>query len=250
MQISYSEPLSQGLKLCDSLVGVTRATSPAVIAHRGASAAARENSIGAFELAVELGSDGVELDVRRTADGLLVVHHDAHLEDGRGIADLRSEELPDHVPTLTAALDACGELTVNVEIKNSESDHGFDVSRRIADETMALVDDRATPSRYLISSFDLPTVDRAAAVSPSPSAWLVYGGDPESLCQLCRARGHGVIHPWDRQVDAEFMSHARAADLTVNVWTVDDPERMEELVRLGVDGIVTNVPDVARRVLD
>ncbi len=229
---------------------MSTSATPSVIAHRGASAAARENTIEAFELAIEMGAQGVELDVRRTADGLLVVHHDAHLDDGRGIADLAAVELPDHVPTLEAALDACGNLVVNVEIKNSEGDHGFDVSRSIADETMTLVDARNTADRYLISSFDLPTTDRAAALSPSPSAWLVYAGDAESLCQLCRARGHGVIHPADHQVDAEFMAHARAARLAVNVWTVDDPDRMVELAGLGVDGIVTNVPDVARQALD
>ncbi len=71
-----------------------------VIAHRGASAAAAENTIEAFALAAELGADGVELDARRTADGQVVVHHDAHLPDGRVIVDLSAADLPAHVPTL------------------------------------------------------------------------------------------------------------------------------------------------------
>ena len=68
-----------------------------VIAHRGASAVARENTLEAFRLAAELGADWVELDARRTADGHVVVHHDAELADGRVICLLPRAELPDHV---------------------------------------------------------------------------------------------------------------------------------------------------------
>lgn len=227
-------------------VDMSETNAPSVIAHRGASAARRENTIGAFELALEYGSDGVELDVRRTVDGALVVHHDAHLSDGRVIADLTAVELPDHVPTLSAAIAACGHLHVNVEIKNSEGDAGFDASRSIADETMAVLAELGPPEQFLISSFDLPTVDRVAALETlSPTAWLVMGGDAQAVTELCAARGHGVIHPWNGQVDEAFMAAATAAGLVVNVWTVDDPERMAQLRDLGVDGIVTNVPDVA-----
>ena len=65
-----------------------------VLAHRGASKAARQNTIEAFRLAATMGSDGVELDVRRTADGLLVVHHDPYVADGRVIGDVQSVDLP------------------------------------------------------------------------------------------------------------------------------------------------------------
>ena len=78
--------------------------------------AARENTIEAFALAGRLGADAVELDVRRTRDGLLVIHHDPTLSDGRVIARTDAAELPAHVPHLGAALDACAGLWVNVEI--------------------------------------------------------------------------------------------------------------------------------------
>ena len=71
-----------------------------VIAHRGASAVERENTLEAFRAAVRLNADGIELDVRRTANDVLVVHHDAHLPDGRAIIELHDNELPDWVPTL------------------------------------------------------------------------------------------------------------------------------------------------------
>ena len=91
---------------------------PRVIAHRGASTLARENTLEAFALAGRLGADAVELDVRRAAGGELVVHHDAHLPDGRLIRATRHDELPSDLPDLSAALDACAGMWVNVEIKN------------------------------------------------------------------------------------------------------------------------------------
>ena len=81
--------------------------SVAVIAHRGASAAAPENTLAAFDLARRMGADAVELDVRRTRDGVLVVHHNPGLADGRHIRDTDAADLPATVPDLGAALDAC-----------------------------------------------------------------------------------------------------------------------------------------------
>src|SRR4051812_33810066 len=86
-----------------------------VIAHRGASKAERENTLGAFRRARAMGADAVELDVRRTVDGVLVVHHDP-----------LPAELTPHVPTLGDALDACTGMWVNVEIKNDPDEPDFD----------------------------------------------------------------------------------------------------------------------------
>src|SRR3954452_22090130 len=93
-----------------------------IFAHRGASARYTENTVSAFQGARDLGADWVELDVRRTADGSLAVHHDAHLPDGRRIVELHAADLPDTVPDLAGALDACEPLGVNVEIKNLPGD--------------------------------------------------------------------------------------------------------------------------------
>src|SRR5256885_6732148 len=98
----------------------------AIIAHRGASAAYRENTVAAFRGAGPLGANWVELDVRRTADGALAIHHDAHLPDGRAVVDLAAADLPSPVPSLADALEACAPLGVNVEIKNSPQDVDFD----------------------------------------------------------------------------------------------------------------------------
>src|SRR3978361_1370580 len=91
----------------------------AIIAHRGASADYPENTVAAFRAAGALGANWVELDVRRTADGALAVHHDAHLGDGRASGEAAAAALPETGPSLAEALAAGDPLGVNVEIKNS-----------------------------------------------------------------------------------------------------------------------------------
>ena len=130
-----------------------------IIAHRGASRAEPENTLAAFRRAGEMGADGVELDVRRTADDRLVVHHDATLPDGRVIRTVAAADLPDSVPTLAAALDACADMFVNVEIKNSPDDPDFDPTEWVAHRVIAELATRTPHSRWLISSFRLETVD-------------------------------------------------------------------------------------------
>ena len=84
---------------------VAMASAPTVIAHRGAREAAQENTLPAFRLAREFGAEWVELDARRTADGVVVVHHDAQLADGRVLAELTVDELPEFIPSLAEALE-------------------------------------------------------------------------------------------------------------------------------------------------
>ena len=217
-----------------------------VIAHRGASRLARENTIEAFERAVEVGADGVELDVRRSADGVLVVHHDAHVSDGRVIATTPWHELPWYVPTLGDALDACAGAWVDIEIKNDEREPDFDPQDRVAVEVLATLAERA-PSRWLLSSFRLQTVDRCRRIDPAvPTAWLTLGLAPATVDRVAAA-GHTAVHPWERAVTAEEVARCHEAGILVNAWTCNDPARFTALAAAGVDGIVTDVPEVMSR---
>ena len=219
-----------------------------VIAHRGASAQVQENTIAAFERAVALGADAVELDVRRSADDRLVVHHDPHLPDGRLIRTTRSSELPDHVPTLAAALDACAGVFVNIEIKNDPSEPDHDPSDWVAWHVASLLATRGGGPRWLISSFRLATVDQVRKVAPDVrTAWLTLGLDDDVIATTL-AHGHTIVHPWVAQLPHDTLRAAHAAGLSINTWTCDDPNRMRELIAWGIDGICTNVPDVALRV--
>src|SRR5579871_266034 len=127
----------------------------AIFAHRGASATKRENTVEAFVEARRLGADGVELDVRRTQDGALVVHHDADLPGVGPIARLAVAELPPEVPLLEAALNACGPLTVNIEVKNLPNEADFDRDETLAAAVAALVAELQLGPRVIVSSFNL-----------------------------------------------------------------------------------------------
>lgn len=223
--------------------------TPLVYGHRGASAAAPENTLEAFELARSQGADGVELDVRRSADGVLVLNHDAVLPDGRVIRATAHDELPPAMPTLAAALDVCVGMLVNVEIKNIPYEVDFDPDLVIADDVAALLARR--DDDVLVSSFHLATIDRVRALDPTVPTALLTMVDPMPVDSLARvvAHGHVAINPWDPTVDDALVAAAHDAGLSVNVWTVDDPERIVVLAGYGVDGIVTNVPDLAGRVL-
>ena len=225
----------------------------AVMAHRGASRAERENTLEAFATAGRMGADAVELDVRRTADGALVVHHNPHLDDGRLIAALDREALPEHVPDLGEAFDACAGMWVNVEIKNDPEEPDFDPTDSIADATMALLLDRNEHDRWLISSFRVETIDRCLDVAAQhgvriATAWLT-AVVPDDVVPMLVAKGHVALHPWVRLLTAEMIDRCHAAGIAVNTWTCDDPERMAELIEWGIDGICTNMPDVALSVL-
>ncbi len=223
-----------------------------VIAHRGANRRARENTLEAFQAAVALGSDGIELDVRRTVDGALVIHHDAQLPDGRVIRESRRDELPDWLPELHSALDACAPAMVNIEIKNSEGDPDFDPDRSIADRVVEALRGRSEPNdRWLISSFDRATVDRVRELAGPRTALLTEAPAASALDQLLDAGtpSHPVWHPWHGDLDAATVARAHEAGVEVNVWTVDGEEAIRRAIAIGVDGICTDEPDLALSLL-
>jgi len=214
---------------------------PLVIGHRGASAAYPENTVEAFLGACALGADWVELDARRSADGVLVVHHDERLPDGDAIASLERAALPPSIPTLAAALAACEGMGVNAEIKHDREDP----ARRVAAATADLLADHV--GDLLVSSFDaeaLRVVRRRQPTLPT-GALVSLVDDVEGWLDAAVSAGHVAVNPWDVLVDEALVVGAHGRGLRVNVWTVDDPDRMRALAALGVDGIITNVPDVA-----
>lgn len=227
------------------------ATLPTVFAHRGVSKEFPENSLEAFGAAKFRGADGVELDVRVTADGGLAVHHDARLEDGRIIAHVLTQDLPSEVPTLEQALDACGGLTVNIELKNLPGEPDFDPTSAIADQTVAIVSRLAIADKVLVSSFNRSSLDRVRQLDPSiQTGWLVFDLDEiEVMLDHVTEGGHVALHPPAARTTRALIKASHDRGIKVNTWTVDDPIRIVQLAGDGVDGIITNVPDVAREAL-
>jgi glycerophosphoryl diester phosphodiesterase len=235
----------------DDRVGYT--SDVAVIAHRGASRAERENTIAAFLRAREFGADAVELDVRITVDHELIIHHDPMLPDQRNICDVAKSDLPPHIPSFSDALDACEGMWVNIEIKNDPREPDFDETDRVARMVAEHLDHRGTNNRWLISSFRRETVDVMRAISPEVrTAWLTVGVPDHQLDLVARSlahTGHYAIHPWEATLTREAVDAFRHHGLVVNVWTCDDSEKMATFKEWGVHGVCTNVPDVALGVL-
>jgi glycerophosphoryl diester phosphodiesterase len=189
----------------------------------------------------------VELDVRRTQDGALVVHHDAALPDGDLIVESRRPDLPDWLPDLRDALVACEGIDVNVEIKNSPRDPDFDPDDTVAAGVAALIAELQMGDRVIVSSFNPRTIAASRDADPAlPTAFLVIpGADPAAFIDTTATAGHAALHPYDTDVTADLIEQAHAAGLAVNAWTIDDVDRIKQLAGWGIDGIVTNVPDLA-----
>ncbi len=221
---------------------------PFIYAHRGASADHPENTVPAFIGAADQGADWVELDVHLSADGGLIVHHDAHYADGRPIPATLAADRPATVPSLDVALDACRGMGVNIEIKQVGDD--LTIAELVVDVVTGRRVSRSDAA-ICISSFDENVLRRTRALEPSiDTAQLLFdlSADPAAVDRAA-ASGAMAINPWDPFVDAALVSRCRTLGLAVNVWTVDDPERIVELAALGVDGIITNVPGRAIELL-
>jgi glycerophosphoryl diester phosphodiesterase len=219
-----------------------------VIAHRGASAVEPENSLAAFRRAFELGADGVELDVHTTADGELVVMHDADLA-GRPIRGLPSRvvlahQLPngESIPTLRAALDVITRLGIAfIELKGlpPQADAAL----------LGLIDTCPAPPRCQVHSFDHALIRRLTSRRPGLAAGILsesYAVEPAA--DVSHA---GAVALWQREdlVDAPLAALVREAGFALYAWTVDRPDRMRRLLADGADGICTNRPEVARGVI-
>jgi glycerophosphoryl diester phosphodiesterase len=237
-------------------------TRPRVLGHRGARHAAPENTLRAFRLALDEGADGIEIDVRMTTDGELVIAHDdvlpAEAYDGRGpftemepprISRLTASQLQnvrlaenEKVPTLREVLDFAYQTrtSVNVELKRDVLDRG-----KLVRDACALMN-QLGGERILVSSFD-PLIVRAVAqrCPDVPVAWLVHAEQRVLKngpgWQLLGAAG---VNPQTVELSLNRVRQLRDAGALVNVWTVNDPARARELAAAGVDGLITDTPRV------
>jgi glycerophosphoryl diester phosphodiesterase len=215
-----------------------------LIAHRGASRERRENTLSAFERALELGADGIELDTHVTRDGVVVVHHDPVPRGdtaspglaGRPFASLGAREVETFrfgdgsgIPTLRDVIDLVGDrATLYVELK------GRAIEAAVID---CLRDGRG---RYALHSFDHAAVKRVrplAAAMPTGVLLASYLLEPERALQAAGARDY-----WQSGdlVDAELVDRIHAVGGRVIVWTVNRPEDATALAAIGVDGICSD----------
>jgi glycerophosphoryl diester phosphodiesterase len=224
---------------------------PELIAHRGASREYPENTLAAFGRAVELRADGIELDVHLTADGVLVVHHDAALPEtpsealsGRAIRTLTVEQLGtfrvrgEPIPSLAAVVEAVGsDIAVYCELKGPGT----------AGPATALL--LGARSRSAVHAFDHRQIAEARRLVPSIPRGILeasYHIDPTGAMASVDARD--LWMQWE-MIDGPLVKAVHARGGRVVAWTVNDAESMRSLAALGVDALCTDDVPLARRTL-
>jgi glycerophosphoryl diester phosphodiesterase len=235
---------------------------PFVLGHRGARESAPENSERAFELALDEGADGIELDVRLDGDGRVIVLHDAELgrvshgSEARAAEELSSTELArvdldggERVPVLVDVLRVFRDrgARVNVELKR-------DVRRPTAllrGVERAVRESGAPPELVIFSSFRPGFVAALARRLPSyPRAWLVHAGQRVVRnAPLFRLLGSDGVHPEWSLVTQASLARWKRRTAVVNTWTVNDGAEARRLAALGVDAIISDRPGFILREL-
>lgn len=222
-------------------------TTPQIIAHRGASRERPENTLVAFQRAAELGADGVELDVHRSSDGTIVVHHDPRLADGREIRGVTAGQLAslrvrgESLPTLEAVLVAVGgSLAVYCELKGQDTTAG----------TLALLTRPGiTPHGGAVHAFDHRLIAEARGIAPQVPRGVLEVSYPVESLSAGEAVGARDLWRQAEYVDEALVRAAHAGGLRVIVWTVNDADAMTRFAAIGVDGLCTDDVALARRTL-
>ncbi|MGB8180719.1 MAG: glycerophosphodiester phosphodiesterase [Acidimicrobiales bacterium] len=221
-----------------------------VYAHRGAHLNTRENTLDAFREARSLGVAGVELDVRRTADGALVVHHDPVVEL-MVIAHTNAADLPGFVPHLDESLAELRGLRVNVEIKNSRdpAEPTYDDSGSLVREVVACVE--ASPgSSVLISCFDRATCRQVRELRDDVEvAWLLAKGSLNEYFEIASEERFNALNPHYSMVTPESQRRAAERGLSLNVWTVNSARDLTAMGQAGVASVITDEPVLALELL-
>jgi glycerophosphoryl diester phosphodiesterase len=214
-----------------------------VYAHRGASAERPENTLPAFARALELGADGIELDVHLSRDGVPVVIHDDTVNrttNGEGaVAEMAAADLQAldagggaGVPTLANVLDLVDDrMHVDIEVKVAAA----------ADAVLAETIQRPTLS-FAISSFNHDVLRHVRAVHPRVELWPLTLGVADDVLATANALGSPCIAVHDPLLNAEIVEYARGRGVECWVWTVNDPERAVMLAQMGAIGICTDNP--------
>ncbi len=233
----------------------------AIQAHRGSpdpSLGIAENTLEAFARSRQLGADGIELDVRLTADGALAVHHDATIPGVGEVADQDVQHLPDRVPLLAEVLGAMADLTVNIEVKNLPTEPSYDPDEVAARAVANAIGEAELGAGPVVSSFWAPSLDAVLAVDPSLTCGLLVAewADPSASLAMARDMGCRALHLHRSLVSPALVADVHAAGLAVAVWTVNRRDDFIAMVTCGVDTVITDdvplalasVPDLANSV--
>lgn len=248
---------------------------PKVISHRGANKYAPQNTLAAFGKSIEIGVDGLETDVHITKDGQLVICHNYTIDDtsdGKGeisqmtLAQLKSYDFgayfsPKYAGTRLPTVDEFLSLveTTDISVLNIELKSPKDGRTEIVRETIRLVKQHGLLDRLLISSFDSKLLVEAKQIDENCKTGFLYS--PERLnmwkdrlirnyVDYAKSIGADALHPHYAFVDEKYVESAHKAGIMVNPWTVDSVKAIESMIHCGVDGIITDFPDVTKGLIE
>jgi glycerophosphoryl diester phosphodiesterase len=244
-----------------SFAADSKPRSVKVIAHRGASGYAPENTMASFKKALEMGADMIELDIHLTADGDLAVMHDAETVRTTGVknvlrmmtmeqikkldagSSMSKEFAGEQVPSLKEVLDwARGKIKVNIEIKSDGCE----------EKTAALIKDHDMYGDVIVSSFTHEYLKKIKELDPKiKTGALLDDIENEKQIDEIVANCHpDALHPRYLMLNKSIVKKAHKKGLEVNVYTVNDPVSMKRMIDAGADGIITNYPDVLASIVD
>lgn len=239
-------------------------TGTHVFAHRGfASASAPENTLAAFERALAAGATHIETDIQATSDGVAVVFHDDDLQrvagirgrvDGISFEEISKVQLGEHsIPTLLAALQRFPDARFNIDIKRANA----------IEPTVEAILQANAAQRVLVSSFSGSRRRRAIGLLAERGAIVATSADASLMLTLYLSARFGLFGVFKHfaasiqalQLPEQFLGmalthprlikYAKASELQLDYWVINEPVRMKQLVVLGADGIVTDCSDVA-----
>jgi len=230
-----------------------------VIAHRGASRAAPENTLSAMKKAIEFGADYAECDVFQTKDGEIVLFHDEEMERTTGkegmiwdytLAELKGLEVGswfkedfrgEPIPTLREVIKLVkGKIKLNIEVKISGNDP--DIVQKVVD----IIRSENFSKECMVTSFEKPVIEKVKEIAPELITGFIF--DEEHPPDIFEGNWEYVCSKRNI-VDEAFVQKAKQNGKRLNVWTVNYPAEMKKFIDLGVDGIITDVPDLLKKIL-
>ena len=236
-----------------------------VWAHRGASGYAPENTLEAFQKAIDLKADGIELDVQMTKDGQLVIIHDETVDrvsDGSGwVKDFTYDEIkklnvnktfPQYgrvqIPTLEEVYQIVKDtnLQINVELKN-----GIVFYDKLEERVLELTKKMGLQERVIYSSFNHYSVMKLKKLNPSVQAGFLYEDGYLDMPEYASRHGVEALHPalYNLQYP-NFIQDCKRRGIKVRVWTVNEREDMKMICDHGLNAMITNYPDIGRQVVE
>lgn len=245
-----------------------------VIAHRGANIYAPQNTMPAFQRGLEIGVDGFETDVHLTQDGKLVLCHNYTIDktsNGKGsisqmtLGKLKTFDFGSYfspkfagtqIPTLRELLELVADdpqiKVLNIELKSPRTNE-----TSIVRDTIAMVKEYGLFDKMLMSSFDPKLLLEAKRIDPKTKTGFLYSPNSKfqfriyrNPLEFAKSLGADALHPFSMYVNADLVKKAHNAGMQINVWTVNSPRSILRLAQLGVDGIITDYPDVVKGVLE